>query len=180
MQQVFTFTVRYPGIQLVLGTECWCSPAFDPALIAPPLHPEYKKYVAIWDTGATGSVVTQEVVDACGLKPTGIKKVYHAQGEEMVETYLVNIRVPNQVSFKNVEVIKGKLTGATMLIGMDIIATGDFSVTNVNGKTVFSFRWPSQVEIDFNTQLAPQHTKKQPHPSGMPPGQFGARRKRGK
>jgi uncharacterized protein YecA (UPF0149 family) len=36
-----------------------------------------------------------------------------------------------------------------MLIGMDIIATGDFAITNNNNETVFSFRHPSNAIIDF-------------------------------
>ena len=36
-----------------------------------------------------------------------------------------------------------------VLIGMDIISLGDFAITNVGGKTTFSFRFPSIAEIDF-------------------------------
>ena len=32
---------------------------------------------------------------------------------------------------------------------MDIIRHGDFSITNVNNKTTFSFRTPSVEEIDY-------------------------------
>lgn len=32
---------------------------------------------------------------------------------------------------------------------MDIITRGDFAITNVNGKTTFSFRFPSIGTIDF-------------------------------
>ena len=41
------------------------------------------------------------------------------------------------------------LTGAEILIGMDIIGTGDFAVSNYDNKTTFSFRWPSISKIDF-------------------------------
>ena len=36
-----------------------------------------------------------------------------------------------------------------MIIGMDVITLGDFSVTNVGGNTTFSFRWSSIKEIDY-------------------------------
>lgn len=36
-----------------------------------------------------------------------------------------------------------------MLIGMDIITTGDFSITNYNEHTTMSFRTPSIQTIDF-------------------------------
>ena len=32
---------------------------------------------------------------------------------------------------------------------MDIISLGDFSVTNVDGKTAMSFRFPSIKEVDY-------------------------------
>ena len=32
---------------------------------------------------------------------------------------------------------------------MNIINTGDFAVTNVRGRTKFTFRVPSQADIDF-------------------------------
>ena len=105
---------------------------------------------AIWDTGATGSVITQEVVDACGLVATGITRVDHVDGSSQSETYLVNIGLPNRVAFVGVRATKGKLTGgANILIGMNIINQGDFAVTNYTGLTKFSFRIPSMAHIDF-------------------------------
>ena len=47
-------------------------------------------------------------------------------------------------------VTKARLSvDADVLIGMDIIGTGDFAVTNLNGLTKFSFRVPSLEHIDF-------------------------------
>lgn len=105
---------------------------------------------AIWDTGATNSVITQAVVDACGLVATGMAKVDHVDGSSQAETYLVNIGLPNNVVFFGVRVTKGKFTGgANILIGMNIINKGDFAVTNLKGITKFSFRVPSIGHIDF-------------------------------
>ena len=61
----------------------------------------------------------------------------------------MNIRLPNGVGFSGIRVTLGELGDADMLIGMDIINQGDFAVTNSNGKTKFSFRIPSQADIDF-------------------------------
>lgn len=105
--------------------------------------------MAIWDTGATGTVITQAVVDACGLKPTGMIKTYDASGEKDSETYLVSVTLPNTVRFHSVKAINGVLNDADVLIGMDIIGQGDFAVTNFKGQTKFSFRMPSKAHIDF-------------------------------
>ena len=51
-----------------------------------------------------------------------------------------------------VQVSEAVLNGFDVLIGMDIITLGDFSITNVNGKTVFSFRIPSTETVDYVQQ----------------------------
>lgn len=80
-------------------------------------------------------------------------KVQTASALEDAETYMVNIGLPNGVQFAMVKVAKGRLgAGADVLIGMDIISQGDFSITNQNGKTVFSFRIPSAHTVDFVKQ----------------------------
>lgn len=63
--------------------------------------------------------------------------------------YAINLFLPNQVAFQFVKVTEGVLSGFDLLIGMDVITTGDFSITNVGGKTTFSFRVPSVKEVDF-------------------------------
>ena len=75
--------------------------------------------------------------------------VHTAQGSHRTETYLVGIILPNKVAFPSVKVSKGNVHGFDVLIGMDIIGSGDFAVTNKDGKTVFSFRTPSMGVIDF-------------------------------
>ena len=59
-------------------------------------------------------------------------------GQQLADTFLVNIGLPNKVLIQHVEVTRGELVGTDMLIGMDIITSGDFSITNVGGKTIFS------------------------------------------
>ena len=42
--------------------------------------------------------------------------------------------------------------GIDILIGMDIISKGDFAISNYNGKTQFSFRLPSQQDVDYKSE----------------------------
>jgi predicted aspartyl protease len=112
-------------------------------------HSRESEFEALWDTGATKSVITQAVVDACGLAPTGRVEVSSVGGLSESETYLVNFVLPNQIRVRNVRVAKGALVGTNVLIGMDVIGLGDFTVTNLGGVTKFSFRVPSLVHIDF-------------------------------
>ena len=132
----------------VLKNQCTISPAWDPSGNLP--EPAAVEFGAIWDTGATHCVITQAAIDACGLAPTGMAEVHGVHGQALAETFLLNIGLPNQVVFHGVRVTKGILTGgADIIIGMSIINQGDFAVTNVSGKTVFSFRVPSVQVIDY-------------------------------
>ena len=58
--------------------------------------------------------------------------------------------LPNGVTIKNILVSCADLgDDIDVLIGMDIIRHGDFSITNINNRTTFSFRTPSIKEIDY-------------------------------
>ena len=71
-------------------------------------------------------------------------------GTRLAETFFVNVALPNGVGFPNIRETKGDLgLGGGILIGMDIITRGDFSVSNFQGKTVMSFRCPSCETTDF-------------------------------
>jgi len=108
---------------------------------------------AIWDTGATNSCITKKVIDHLKLKPISIARVSGAFGSEMRNVYLVSIFLPNKVGFPNVTVTECVLKDGDAIIGMDIIAAGDFAVTNKGGVTRFSYRHPSVDHIDFVEQI---------------------------
>lgn len=68
----------------------------------------------------------------------------------MVNACLVNLHLPNNVVFRNWRVTEGKLSNdVDVVIGMDVIACGDFAVTNKDGLTVFTFRIPSIARYDY-------------------------------
>lgn len=108
-----------------------------------------RPYKAVWDTGATNSVITQKIIDELELEFIGMTKVRSVSHVVNSEVYLVCIYLPNGVSIPNLRVTKGSLGDIDLLIGMDIIREGDFAITYNEGKTVFSFRMPPLIEIDF-------------------------------
>jgi uncharacterized protein YchJ len=146
-QQVRSFNRSFPSIVTVLTSPVSIQEAFDPK-VSQPLEPT-KEYTAIWDTGATKTAITNKLAKECGLKPTGMCKVGTASGETDACTYLVSVYLPNKVCIPQLRVTEVKISGADVLIGMDIIADGDFAVTNHKGKTNMSFRMPSIECIDF-------------------------------
>lgn len=80
-------------------------------------------------------------------------QVHGVSGVVNSNTYLINISLPNHVVIQSITVTEGQLTGADVLIGMDIISLGDFIITNCNGQTVMSFRMPSAEPVDFVKQI---------------------------
>ncbi len=104
----------------------------------------------IWDTGATNSVITHNLIEKLLLEPTGQKIINHGGGQSTRNTYLVDIALPNKVIIQDVTVTEGSISsGIDALIGMDIIGLGDFAVSNFEGKTSFTYRIPSKEKFDF-------------------------------
>ncbi len=106
------------------------------------------RYDGLWDTGATGTVISQRVVDECSLKPTGKTEAKTAGGNIHAPTFLISLRLPQGVVINNVRVSQLPIA-VDMLIGMDIISQGDFAITHRNKETIFTFGIPSVRRLDF-------------------------------
>ena len=88
----------------------------------------------------------------------GKTKTNTANGEADRDIYYINLTLPNNVTVNNILAIGADLEdGIDLLIGMDIITQGDFSITNVDGVTIFSFRMPSISKIDYVEELENIH-----------------------
>lgn len=145
------FTLRKDGLTHELMTPCGIGVAKESAM--PVVPADIKEFKALWDTGATASVISAEVAIKLGLSPISQCVTYHAQGKSLVNVYLVNLVLPNQILIKDVRVTEGNLNGFGVLIGMDIINLGDFALTHRDNKTVFSFQIPATHEYDFVKQI---------------------------
>ena len=143
-----------------------------------------RKWEAVWDTGATGSVISQAVVNELGLQPVSFTQVHTANGTAMQPAFMVALVLSDGAVRVNTRVTMAPLVGCDVLIGMDVINLGDFSVTNYNGKTTVSFRIPSCEEIDYVQQLRDeqgQSAPPKPEPSRQErrhPGQTRPKRRR--
>jgi len=122
-----SFTSKSQGLRNTLYSQVLISNAINSTSEnANPTEHNANRYNAIWDTGATGTVITQKVVDDCALSPTGVVEVQTAAGKTKVNSYLAHVWLPNKIVVSDV-----------------------FAVTNKDEKTVFSFRIPSVEHIDF-------------------------------
>jgi hypothetical protein len=61
-----------------------------------------KMWRGIWDTGATASCINQKIVDDLKLIPLGKTEISTANGLKDVNTYLIDIGLPNNVIVQNV------------------------------------------------------------------------------
>lgn len=98
------------------------------------------KINAIWDTGASHSAITARLAKKLGLKPVGKSNVTGVHGTQQVNVYAVYIDIEESgVAFLTNASEATSLGQMDFLIGMDIIAHGDFSIKKVKGKTEMAF-----------------------------------------
>ena len=142
-------TLQADSLISQLITEFKVSVPFDPHDPPDPL-PATTSTTALWDTGASKSIISHTIVKDLALIPTGETNVRHAGGTSVSPTHLVNLYLPNQVGIGGVLVteFEGR-DDFGAIVGMDVITFGDFSVTNVAGRTCMSFRTPSMASIDY-------------------------------
>ena len=137
-----SYTARCDTISRILPTRVGIESAINPNLVT--------EVTAIWDTGASKSLITSKVVNNLKLKAISIQSMSTPSDKNVpTNVYLINIYLPNRAKIIEIQALEGTLNGCDMLIGMDIINLGDFAVTNYNGQTMFSFRMPSMTPIDF-------------------------------
>ena len=102
---------------------------------------------ALWDTGATRSYIKPEVAKRLGIDKnvvsfadvTGVNSKTETKPVYKVGAFIL----PNNVNVAEFHLIESNIAStADILIGMDLILLGDFSISNYGGKTVFCFSSP--------------------------------------
>jgi len=126
------------------------------------------KVKALWDTGATHTCISTNVVKELNLISTGKTLIRTPSGEATKNQYLVSVLLPNNVQVKDIVVNDSEIgsQGFDILIGMNIINLGNFAVSNYNGKTYFSFETPATKHIDFVAELQKLRIIGQKHGKG--------------
>jgi predicted aspartyl protease len=142
--QIHALTRNYNGIANCIKT---------PVEVKNISNGEVVQSMGIWDTGATNSVVTKSTAQALGLVAIRMVTVMGVHGSKEVNVYFVNITLNNKKITINATVTECDELSADnsvgMLIGMNVITMGDFSITNLRGNTTMSFRVPSLQRIDY-------------------------------
>jgi len=147
------------GLARELSSPCFVGHPLLNQTPGTPLDPNLqgaRQYLATWDTGSTATVISQKVIDELGVQPIGFTKVQTVGGEvQDAPVFLVSVWLTNQVCVCYTKAIRGEVFGnSEMLIGMDIIGSGDFAVLNKNGKTMFVFQSPPGGKMEAYDTLA--------------------------
>lgn len=98
----------------------------------------------LWDTGATNTLISKQVVDALGLQAKNKVIISSAGGDIESWTYIVHVILPTGTAELNVQAVLNDNPDYDVVIGMDIINTCDFCYTKKDGKRVFSLHHPSE------------------------------------
>lgn len=138
-------TQRYGGLTQAIVTECIVFADNSNDLSC---APHYHTFKAMWDTGATNTVLSPKVIKDLGLVPFAQSGVSGIGGNVDGGVYKIAIGLPCGQVVRNITAYESELD-YDVLIGMDIILLGDFAFTNKDGQSVFSFRIPSKEHIDL-------------------------------
>ena len=143
-------TIKATGRLNRIITDVSVCEAFDPQSPPDPL-PKELAAKGLWDTGATRSVIAEELAGALGLKASGQADILHGGGAGTSPTYMVNFRLPHGVGITGVQATQfpAKDPAFNVILGMDVIGIGDSAITNVSGQTWMSFRTPSSEAVDY-------------------------------
>ncbi|MBE3128143.1 MAG: hypothetical protein IMZ60_00480 [Actinobacteria bacterium] len=119
----------------------------------------YTEYSALWDTGASRSLVDKKVVKELDLKPIATTNLKHFSIKKQANIYSVDIIIFNTAGKKemlveNLKVAEDEYLGADLIIGLDLIVNYfDIAITNKDKIINFSIRCPSMQTIDFDNYL---------------------------
>lgn len=103
------------------------------------------RYRAIWDTGATHSLISKKIIDELGLKAIEIGNQHTAGGVSETSFHNIDIALPTGIVFPALEVsLNGDIFDFDVIIGMDIISQGDFAVFHGKKTSRYIFRYPPQ------------------------------------
>jgi hypothetical protein len=132
----YAFDEKYHGVPNELKTEAVIFP-FPAGRGAKGI-----KTSILWDTGATHSCLSPNIVSCLGLKPIDTIVVHGINSSQAADVVLASIGFSNGLFLADRRFSVSKIPGTDVLIGMDIIMMGDFAISNGGGATQFSFAIP--------------------------------------
>ena len=143
-----TLNKKYQCQVNAIQTDCFVIPYFE-KLAKGSRIPCCEVKTTVWDTGATNTIISPSIVTALGLKPYKKSLIEGVGGTMDSSVYKITIYTDNGIEFKSINALCGDIGDYDLIIGMDIIMQGDFVISNKDGATWFSFRYPSTEHIEL-------------------------------
>jgi len=142
------FVKKYPALASDLNTDIEIFPVSSVS------HHGTIVY-AIWDTGASQTVITHRLMSRLNLIPIETKLVHGVNSKQLVDVVAITIKLPNGFLIPDIRVFVCDIPSPIdLLIGMDVIQLGDLHISNTGGHTLFSFVIPPLPEQFDLTQKA--------------------------
>jgi len=99
------------------------------------------KVTAMWDTGATRSLINDSIVKKLQLKAINLAIIKRVAGTETYPVYSAALKIQGGMKIKEHRFVSfPNIHAFDMIIGMDIIALGKFCIENKNNNSFFSFK----------------------------------------
>lgn len=135
-EEKFVYTKRFEGYVDELLTQCNVYS----------LDGRCAECEAIWDTGAECTVISRDVARSLNLPVYSKQEMFHAAGSTVTNTFHVYVALTDKMIIGPQLVMEGQFDGNVILIGMDIIGSGDLIVTNNGEHTEMTFSIPSTLK----------------------------------
>ena len=102
---------------------------------------------AIFDTGATSSMISSDIARALHLQSIDTALVTGVHGTERVPIYTVDVRFKGGFILSSLKVSEaGAGAGFDILLGMDVIARGSMLLSSHDKRTLFAFFYPQNLQ----------------------------------
>lgn len=98
---------------------------------------------AVWDTGASMSFISEKLARKLNLVPIDTGEVVTINGSKEAVYYIVDVSLSNEIVFRNLRVCGAQTNREDIefIIGMDIIAKGNFSLRNESNGVVMEYEY---------------------------------------
>ena len=146
MRRITAYTHRYDKVVDKILVNC---------TVSIPDDTEYTASLnALWDTGANITCISTRIISKLGLSAVDKVLISVANNETYeAQSYYVSLQMGAFI-IPFIKVLGLPMDESKdMIIGMDVIARGDLSITNYSGRTILSFREPSLQTIDYVEEL---------------------------
>lgn len=99
---------------------------------------------AVWDTGATSSMISAVLAKKLSLAPIGTVQIAGVHGVQNARCYNIDIVFGNKFIIPDVKVSEaGDFGGFDVLVGMDIISKGKMNIDGTDDKLTVCFQYPA-------------------------------------